>query len=460
MVSNMKVVQFGEGNFLRAFVDLYLDTLNKEGLNNFEVSIVKPIASGSLEKFKAQDCKYNVILRGRLNKEDVENIYHVDCVKEAINPFLDNDRYYELAQDPEVKLFVSNTTEAGICFDENDKFDNCPNMTFPAKVTKWLFKRFNAGLDGVYFLPVELIDNNALELYRCIDKYITLWNLPEEFRKWNNSKNYYCNTLVDRIVSGYPRDNETKQHLTKLIGYEDSLMTIGEPFGLWVIEEKGDIKNILKDGLHNIEVIFSKDISYYKKRKVRVLNGSHTNLVPISLYLGKHTVYDVMKDKDLSTFVDNSLKYDIVPFVSDDIKMTIKFAEETKERFLNPYLNHQLTSIALNSVSKWKARVLPSFKDYYDLNHKIPTYLTIGFAYLVALYSNIYQLNDTFICKLPNREIEVKDDISNLTYFFDKSILDFMKDISIWGMDLTSFEGFYEQVKFYIDKIKKGEKVI
>ena len=191
----MKIIQYGEGNFLRAFVDLYLDTLNKEGLGNFNVSIIKPIARGSLEKFYQQNCKYNVVLRGKHNGKDVEDVYHVDCVSEVLNPFLDNEQYYLLASDPEVKILISNTTEAGICFDENDRFDQCPNISYPAKVTKWLYKRFKAGLDGIYLLPVELIDNNADELYRCVDKYIKLWGLEEEFKIWNDTHNYYCNTL-------------------------------------------------------------------------------------------------------------------------------------------------------------------------------------------------------------------------------------------------------------------------
>ena len=457
----MIVVQFGEGNFLRSFVDLYFDTLNKEGFGPFDVSIIKPIAYGSLEKFTLQNCKYNVVLRGRANGKDVEDVYPVDCVKEVLNPFEDNESYYQLAIQKDLKILVSNTTEAGICYDENDKIDQCPNITFPAKVTKWLYKRFKAGLEGIYLLPVELIENNADELKRCVDKYITLWGLEEEFRIWNNTQNYYCNTLVDRIVSGYPRDEQTKNHLIDLIGHEDQLMSIGEPFGLWVIEDKGDISKILKDGHHNIDVIFTKDISYYKKRKVRVLNGSHTNLVPISLWLGKETVYDVMKDEQLSNFVDNSLVYDINPFVSDDIRMTTKFADEVKERFLNPFLNHQLTSIALNSISKWKARVLPSFKDYYLKNNAIPKYLTIGFAYLINMYMNIEKVDGNYICHLPSRDIEVKDDLVYLEYFINgNSVADLLKDVSTWGEDLSQYNELENTINDYLKLIKEGKNLI
>ena len=456
----MKVMQFGEGNFLRSFVDLYFDTLNKENNNHFDVSIVKPIPFGSLEKFQKQKNKYHVILRGKQNGKDVEDVYHVDSVKETIDLFASNNRFFDLAEDKKVKIIISNTTEAGITFNSEDKMEMYPNVTFPAKLTIWLYKRFLKGLEGVYLLPVELIENNADELFKCVNKYILLWNLGEEFQKWNEKNNYYCNTLVDRIVSGYPKDEKTEQHLFKLINQEDHLMSIAEPFGLWVIQDKGQIKELLKEGHHNIDVVFAKDISYYKKRKVRVLNGSHTNLVPISLWMGKETVYDVMKDEKLFGFVKDTLVNDIIPYVGEDIKATTRFAEEVVERFENPFLNHQLTSIALNSISKWKARDLCSFIDAYQHQGKIPQYLTIGFAYLINMYQHIERKNNLFICHLPNRDIEVKDEEKYLTYFEKNNIHDFLSDKQIWDMDLTSFAGFEEEINKIISMINDGKNII
>ena len=453
-------MQMGEGNFLRSFVDLYLDTLNKTNEGHFEVSIVKPIKFGSLDKFKLQNNKYHVVLRGRQNGVDLEDVYQVDSVKNTIDLFEDANPFFALARDEEVRILVSNTTEAGICFDENDKLEAFPNVTYPAKLTLWLYERYQAHLDGVYILPVELIDNNADKLFECVDKYIDLWALDSKFKEWNKNNNYYCNTLVDRIVSGYPKDEKTKMHLLELIGEKDELMSIGEPFGLWVIENKGKISELLKDGHHNIDVIFTNDISYYKRRKVRVLNGSHTNLVPISLWCGKETVYDAMVDKKLSAFVENTLKNDIIPFVSDDIEATAKFADDVKERFLNPFLNHQLTSIALNSISKWKARDLVSFKDYYSKNRRLPTYLTIGFAYLINMYSLIRKDDDKYICSLPNRIIEVKDDEKYLTYFQNHNLHEFLSDETIWDMNLTEFNGLENTLEEYLAKIKIGENLI
>jgi len=456
----IKILQYGEGNFLRTFVDVYFDTLNEEG-GDYGVYIVKPITFGTLEKFKKQNNQYHIVLRGVEEGTDVEKVRKICSVKDAIDPFADADGYYALAKDPDLKIIVSNTTEAGICYNGGDKMEDFEGITYPAKLTKFLYERFKAGLDGVYLMPVELIDNNADALSGCVEKYIELWNLPEEFKNWNATKNFYCNTLVDRIVSGYPRDEQTKAHLQELIGAQDELVSVGEPFGLWAVENKGNVGAYIKDGVHNIEVVLTNDIGYYKKRKVRVLNGSHTNLVPMGLFLGAETVYDCMKDEKLSAFVENTLKEEINPFVSADLAATTAFADSIKSRFLNPYLNHQLTSIALNSISKWRARILPSFKDYYACHGKIPTYLTIGFSYLMALYSRIEKKGEAYMVALPTREIEVKDDVPYLEYFAKgNSVLDFMKDESVWGEDLTKYVGFVAAVTDNIERINKGGVLI
>ena len=457
----IKILQYGEGNFLRTFVDVYFDALNKNEGGRYEVNIVKPITFGTLERFEKQKNKYHIVLRGMENGQSVENVYKVDSLAQVIDPFVDYESYVALAKDPELKIIVSNTTEAGICYNEKDKMDAFDGITYPAKLTKFLYERFNAGLDGVYLLPVELIDNNADELKKCVDKYIALWSLPETFKKWNEEKNFYCNTLVDRIVSGYPRDEETKAHLIELIGEKDELMSIGEPFGLWAVEKKGNIADYIQEGVHNIEVVLTNDIGYYKKRKVRVLNGSHTNLVPTALMLGAVTVYDCMVDEKLSAFVENTLKEEIIPYVSKDIAATTTFANSVKDRFMNPFLNHQLVSISLNSISKWRARVLPSFKDYYADHGKIPTYLTIGFAYLMALYASIEKQGEGYFVKVPNRTIELKDDLPYLEYFANgNSVKAFMADERVWGEDLTQYAGFVSTVEEYVAKIKKGEVLI
>ena len=451
-----KVLQFGEGNFLRTFVDHYFDTLNEEG-GDFSVHIVKPIPFGSLENFKKQNNRYHIVLRGMDGAEAVEKVREIKVVAEAVDPFADMAAYEKLATDPDVKIIVSNTTEAGICFHGEDKMEGFAEITYPAKLTKLLYKRFEAGLGGVYLLPVELIDNNADALYDCVNRYIDLWNLPEAFKAFNAKENIYCNTLVDRIVSGHPKTPEDRAHLNALTGDEDLLVSVGEPFGLWAIEDKGNIRDYIKEGFHGIDVVLTKNITHYKKQKVRVLNGSHTNLVPTALLLGAVTVDDCMNDEKLAAFVNDTLKAEIIPFVSDDIAATTAFAESVKERFRNPYLNHQLVSISLNSISKWRARVLPSFKDYYARYGEIAPCLTIGFSYLMALYSMMEKKGDVFTVAVPNREIELKDDLPYLEYFANGgSVVEFMANAEVWGEDLTAYAGFADAVFGNVEKIKRG----
>lgn len=449
----VKIVQFGEGNFLRTFVDMYFDTLNKKGLE-YLVDIVKPITFGTLEKFEKQNNKYNIVLRGSKNGKAIEDVYKIDVINSAICPFTNYEKYIALALDPELKIIVSNTTEAGITFKETDDFNGFENITYPAKLTKFLLERFKAGLGGVYLMPVELIDNNADELKKCVDKYIALWSLPEEFKKWNDENNFYCNTLVDRIVSGAPKTEEDRNYLYSLIGYEDQLVSIGEPFGLWAVEKKGNIADYIIEGFNGIEVVLTEDINYYKKRKVRVLNGSHTNIVPVGLYKGAITVYDCMQNEYLSAFLNETLKNEIIPFVSSDISATTEFANSVTDRFGNPYLNHQLTSIALNSISKWRARNLPSFKDYFKANGKIAPNLTVGFAYLMKIYSLVKLSGEAYTAKLPTREITVQDDKEYLEFFANGGkIVDFMKDEKVWGEDLTLYPNFAEKVMEIVNSL-------
>ncbi|MBO4262585.1 MAG: tagaturonate reductase [Clostridia bacterium] len=457
----IKILHYGEGNFLRTFVDAYFDCLNSENVGEYGVYIVKPISFGSLDKFRRQNNKYHIVLRGIRGDGAVEDVYAINCVKDAIDPFVDHDKYISLAGDEDLKIIVSNTTEAGICYNGADKFGDFEGVTYPAKLTQFLYARYKAGLKGVYLMPVELIDDNADNLKACVKKYIDLWGLPADFAKWNDEQNFYCNTLVDRIVSGYPKDDDTRAHLEKLIGEKDELVSIGEPFGLWAVENKGNIGKYIKDGKHNIEVVLTDDIKYYKKRKVRVLNGSHTNLVPVGLLLGKQTVYDCMTDEKLSSFVTETLNEEIIPFVSDDTQATAAFAESVKKRFLNPFLNHQLTSIALNSISKWRARDLPSFNDYYVKNGVIAPHLTVGFSYLIALYTLAERRDGKYYANVGAREIQLIDDEKYLSYFAKKKDLkEFMKDESVWGQDLTEFAGFYEKVSENVSKILNKECLI
>ena len=378
------ILQFGEGNFLRAFVDTYFDTLNKEGFGPYRVTIVKPIPYGTLENFKKQDNRYHTVLRGQDENGPTERVCPIDVVERVVDPFTERDAFFALAREEDLALIVSNTTEAGIVYQEGDSVENFEEMSYPSKLTLFLYERYKSGLGGLTILPCELIDNNATALRECVRKYIVKFSLGEDFYRFNEEKNTYLNTLVDRIVSGYPRDAVVKEHLTHLIGEEDCLMTIGEPFGLWAIERGGNIDTLIQEGRHNIDVVITDDIAYYKKRKVRVLNGAHTGFVPMALWQGKTFVYDAIKDEKICAFLRSMLD-EIIPFVSEKTQDTRAFASDVLIRFENPYLNHALTSILLNSISKWIARNMPSYLDYYAYHKTLPEKLTVGFAYLIAL---------------------------------------------------------------------------
>ena len=253
----IRVLQFGEGNFLRAFVDYFFDLANERGAFCGKCALVQPIATGLTSLINEQEGLYTLYLRGSESGATVDKRRVISSVAKCLNPYElgDYDEILKIAASHDLEYIVSNTTEAGIVYDPACSLEDTPPASFPAKLTQVLLARYNAGGSGVVILSCELIDNNGDELRRCVNKYIELWELSEAFKKWNDEQNFYCNTLVDRIVSGYPRDEETKAHLEALIGEKDELVSIGEPFGLWAVEKKGDIASYIKEGVHNIEVV-------------------------------------------------------------------------------------------------------------------------------------------------------------------------------------------------------------
>ncbi len=459
----IKVLQYGEGNFLRTFVDAYFDALNKEGWGQYAVTVVKPIPKGDVSAFALQGNRYHTVLRGVENGRVTEKVTRIECLDAVLDPFTEKGyaAYMALATDKELKIIVSNTTEAGIVYSEGDRFEDFEGISYPAKLTKLLYARFQDGCDGVYILPVELIDENARQLRACVEKYIALWSLPDAFARWVKEKNFFLNTLVDRIVSGHPRDEETRKHLWSLVGAEDTLLSVGEPFGLWAIEKKGTPDIYLKEGHHSIDVVLTDDIGYYKKRKVRVLNGAHTSIVALGLLLGKKTVFDCMCDERIAAFLKRMLWEEVIPFVAQDAEATAAFAESTLERFKNPYLDHRLLSIALNSISKWRARVLPSFKDYYEKKGSIAPSLSIGLSYLLALYSSVRKEGDAYVVTLPSGDAVLSDDERYFEHFLKGgSYLELLKDESVFGEDLTAYEGLLEAVGENIEKIQRGDSLL
>lgn len=461
----IKVIQFGEGNFLRAFVDYFIDTANEKGVFGGSIAIVKPISFGSLDAFHEQDNLYTVVLRGKENGEVINSSRVITSVSKALDCKDDFEDYMAIARLETLRFVVSNTTEAGIVLDEKDHFDGLPE-TYPGKLTKFLFERFTAFSGdknkGLIILPVELIENNGGKLKECVLALSKIWNLPQEFIDWVEENNVFCSTLVDRIVTGYPRGYADK--VCAELGYEDKLVDIGEPFGLWVIESEKDISEELPFNKIGLPVIFTDNQKPYRERKVRVLNGAHTSSVLAGYLYGLDIVRDCMYDDIMGKFVRKVVNEEIVPQVNLPIEEVKAFAASVFERFENPFIDHALLSISLNSVSKWKARVLPSFKDYYKNNGKLPKLITFSFAALLAFYSSNDLRDDGLYAKRPDGdEYVIHDDKAVLEFFAQNTgkpdfIEKVCKNTAFWGEDMTKFEGFMKTVSSCYDEIRKDIK--
>ncbi len=461
----IRVVQFGEGNFLRAFVDHMIDIANEKGVFDGDIAIVKPIAFGDLARFEKQDNLYTVNLRGKENGKVVNETRIITSVQKAIDPFTDYEGYTALAALDTLRFVVSNTTEAGIVFDPSDTPERLPN-TYPGKLTKFLYTRYKAfggaADKGLIILPVELIENNGGKLKECVLSFIDLWDLPEGFKAWVCEACVFCSTLVDRIVTGYPRDEA--EEICKNMGYADDLLDVGEPFALWVIESDRDISDEFTLAKAGLPVVFTDDQKPYRERKVRVLNGAHTSTVLMAYLAGLDIVRECMEDADIRPFMEELLYNEIVPNVNLPREDVTAFAEAVFERFENPFIRHALLSISLNSVSKWKARVLPSFIDYVKNNGKLPKCITFSFAALLAFYSASEKGDASLIAHRPNGdEYQIRDDAAVLDFFAENSAKDVREFVTLtaknqvfWGADLTEYDGFVDFVTNSLTEIRKN----
>lgn len=419
------VIQFGEGNFLRGFFNYFLQKMNEKGLYDGKAVIIQPRAGGKCGLLNEQDCKYNLYLRGIQNGEIVKEHTFIESVSRCIDPYKDFDGYLALADNPDFRFIVSNTTEAGIEFVDSCKFDDTPALSFPAKLTQLLYRRFKNGLKGFILLPCELIDNNGAELKKCVLKYAKLWNLEAEFATWLETENHFVNTLVDRIVTGYPNDETKDAHP------DDKFLDTAEIFHLWVIEGDFEEEFPLKEAGFN--VIWTDDAKPYKKIKVRILNGAHTSLVAGALLSGIETVGEAMNDNVTSLFLNKCMKEEILPTIGENDE-SIAFADAVFDRFKNPFIAHKWRSIALNSVSKFSVRVLPTLLEYKEKNGEYPKKLSLALANLIYFYKN-----DT-----PDDAKDVVETMKN------DSIKDILANTSLWQNDLSCMT---EIITEYYDKI-------
>ena len=460
-----KVLQFGEGNFLRAFVDDFIDIANEKAGFNGKVVLVQPIAQGLTELINKQEGLYTLYLRGSEKGVKVDDKRVISAVSRCINPYGDWDKVLEVAKSDDLEIIVSNTTEAGIVHDTESAFDQTPPVSFPAKLTRLLYERFTAGKPGIVMLSCELIDNNGKELLKCVNQYIDDWKLSEDFRRWVNEENIFCSTLVDRIVPGRIRDPKEVEALAAANGYDDPLTDVGEVFGIWVIEGPDGLEDRLPFKKAGVPVIVVPDVTPYKKRKVRILNGAHTGFVLGAYLAGYDIVRDCMHDDTVLGFMNQMLYDEVIPTLPLDKKDLEDFAQAVQDRFNNPFVNHELMSISLNSTSKWRARNMPTFLDYVKEKGELPPCLTASFAAYVAFYSNgIQELNDKgLVCRRPKgNEYTVSDDRWVLEFYYahrndspEDLVRAVMTNTEMWGQDLTEVPGFEKEAVRILKQIRE-----
>lgn len=454
-----RIIQFGEGNFLRAFVDWQIDLLNEHTDLNAGVVIVRPIASDFPPSLSTQDGLYTTIIRG-LNEqgEAVSDARLIRSVNREISAYADYDAFLKLAHNPDMRFVFSNTTEAGISYHAGDKFDDAPAVSYPAKLTRLLFERythFNGAADkGWVIIPCELIDYNGDALHELVLRYAQEWALPVEFVTWLNESNTFCSTLVDRIVTGYPRDEAAA--IEAELGYKDGFLDTAEHFYLFVIQGPKSLASELRLDKLSLNVLIVDDIKPYKERKVAILNGAHTALVPVAYQAGLDTVGEAMNDAEICAFVEKAIYDEIIPVLDLPRDELESFASAVTGRFRNPYIKHQLLSIALNGMTKFRTRILPQLLAGQKATGKLPARLTFALAALIAFYraernGETYPVQDDahWIERYQQLWAQHRDQLIS-TSDLVRAVLSVSEH---WEQDLTQVVGLVEQVSLDLDAI-------
>ena len=408
-----RIIQFGEGNFLRAFVDWIVWNMNEKADFNSSVVVVQPIANGMVDMLNEQDCLYHLNLQGLDKGKQVDSLQLIDVISRGLNPYTQFDEYLKLAENPEMRFVVSNTTEAGIVFDPACKLEDAPASSYPGKLTQLLFHRFktfNGAEDkGLYVFACELIFHNGTELKKCIEQYIALWNLGEDFKAWFESAcGVYC-TLVDRIVPGYPR--ETIGEILEKIQLEDKMVVQAEIFHLWVIEAPEKVAKEFPADKAGLNVLFVPSEKPYHDRKVTLLNGPHTVLAPVGYLAGFDIVREIVEDEVMGAFVKKIMFDELMPTLDLPRAELEKFGNDVLDRFRNPYVKHFVTSIMLNSFPKFKTRDLPGLKIYLDRIGELPSAMVLGLAAIITYYKGGKRGEDQIV---PNDDKAIMDLLTEL----------------------------------------------
>ena len=465
----VKVLQFGEGNFLRAFVDYFFDLANEKAGFNGKVAVVQPIAVGRKQEINDQDGLYTVILRGIQNGEKIVQKRIVSSISQVIDPYEDFNALLAYAADPQIRFVVSNTTEAGIAYDPTCKAEDRPAASFPGKVSQVLYERYRklGGLNapGFVFLSCELIDHNGDELRRCVNCYIDQWELGDEFRTWVNEKNIFCSTMVDRIVTGYPYADA--ESLNAENGYTDRNLDTGEIFAVWYIEGPSFLEEELPFKKAGLPIIVCPDCRPFKQEKVRILNGVQTTITLAAYLAGNDIMRFALQDKAVAGFAHNVVYKEIIPtlpyseefpFTHDDL---LEYARVIFDRLNNPFIDHQLMAISLNTTSKWKARVLPSLLEYASMNGRVPVGLTLGFCAYLCFYHGFELREDGLLNTRNGKPYVINDDRSVLEFYHahrNDSLAELAETVCAredwWGLDLTTVPTFLSECKRLLNKIE------
>lgn len=451
-----KIVQFGEGNFLRAFVDWIVDTMNKKGVFNGSAVVIQPLERGMIDKLNEQDGLYTLYLNGIKEGKVVSEHEVISSINRALNPYSQYEEYLQLAEQEEIRFVFSNTTEAGIAFNQEDTLEHRPQSSYPGKLTAFLyhrFKFFNGNKDkGLIVIPCELIDKNGEILKSIVLQYAKLWNLGEEFIQWVEKHNVFCNSLVDRIVPGYPK--EKMKEITAELGYEDGLVVEGEQFHLWVIEGPAWIKEEFPTHKAGLNVLFVEDLTPYRTRKVRILNGAHTSMVPVAYLYGVDTVKEAVEHEVLGKFIQQLVYEEIIPTLDLSLEELESFAEAVLDRFKNPFIKHYLMSIALNSMSKFETRVLPSLIEYKNSKEALPDRICFSLAALMYFYKG-YRKGEKIALADEGDILDLYEKLWNSKEedLYERVVRGILSYEKLWKMDLTSIDGLEEKIIYFLRKI-------
>ncbi|OMF88418.1 tagaturonate reductase [Paenibacillus sp. FSL R7-0273] len=442
-----RMIQFGEGNFMRAFVDWQLQQMNNQGLFNGSAVLVQPIGQGLGGLMAEQDNLYTVLLNGIMQEQTVNSREIITSVSRVISPYDDYAAYLALAEDDALEFITSNTTEAGIAYSAGDSLNDTPPKSFPAKLTALLHKRFELGKKGFIIIPCELIDRNGEKLLQIVQQYAAEWQLGEDFNKWLVEENTFCCSLVDRIVPGYPRDKAAQ--LEEELGYKDNLIVTAEPFLFWVIEGPAWLSEKLPLAEAGLNVVVTDDMTPYRERKVHLLNGPHTAMVPLAMMAGLETVEDVMNDATFFRFVQELMNDELSPMLDLPAEELSSYSAAVLERFRNPFVRHELASISLNSISKFKSRLLPVLLRYQKERSQLPELTTLAFAALLLSYRG---------------DRVARQDGAEVLEAFDKAwsnpdsfVQTILADESLWGQDLTQVPGLADAVAAKLQELDRTD---